>query len=113
MVELISHAPEYEGALIEVTGFYGGGALTALFLTREHAEINDWDSAFLVADATDGFITEHCKGHYVRIAGRFMRRPGVGPSPDPENFGIRDVTKLSILGANGKETVCWPSKGRK
>jgi hypothetical protein len=53
-------------------------------------------------------------GHYVLIEGTFKR--GLDPegsSPNAINFEIDDVTKLSTLGRNGKEALCWPSKERK
>lgn len=108
MVELIVRPETYEGVLIEVKGFYGG-PFPALFLSREHAGINDLDSAFLVADETEGFITKHCAGHYVQIEGRFKRRLGGLMGGDPENFIIDDVTQIDILG-DSKTTTCWPRK---
>jgi len=111
MVELLVRPVGYEGALIEVTGFYGG-VPTALFLTRDHAEINDLDSGFFVTDETEGFVNKHCAGHYVRIEGRFKRRLGGLPGSDPENFEIDDVTRITIL-VDGKETTCWPPERTK
>lgn len=110
---MIVSAPEYEGALVETTGYYGG-ILPALFFTRDHAEIGDFGSALHITEETSGFISEHCVGHYVRVSGRLKRRLGPGHAgPDPENFEIDDVTKLSILGGEGKETVCWSSEKKK
>jgi hypothetical protein len=106
MVELLARPVEYEGALIEVTGFYGG-VYPALFLTRDHAEINDLDSAFLVTNETEGYLDKHCVGYYVTIEGRFKRRLGGLPGPDPENFEIDDVTQVRIF-KDGDEIICWP-----
>ena len=56
-------------------------------------------------------MREQCAGHYVRVEGRFERLPGpVHEGPDAKNFGIKDVTSLSILGGNGMESVCWGRK---
>ena len=111
MVELLARPGEYEGALIEVKGFYGGIFYTLLFLTRDHAEIDDTDSAFLVIDETEGFISKHCAGYYVTIEGRFKRRLE-RPGPDPENFEIDDLTQVSVI-KDGKETTCWPPETEK
>lgn len=111
MVELLARPTEYEGASIEVTGFYGG-IYPALFLTRDHAMINDLDSAFLVTDETEGVVDKHCAGYYVTIEGRFKRRLGEFPGSDPENFEIDDVTQVSVF-KDGKETTCWPPEAEK
>ncbi|MGH8515258.1 MAG: hypothetical protein ACREV8_15220 [Gammaproteobacteria bacterium] len=109
MVELLARSAEFEEALVHTTGFYGGD-ITALFLTRDHAEINDLTSAFHVNDPTGGAMREQCAGHYVRIEGKFKRLPGaMYAGRDAKNFVFKDVTNLSILGSNGQETVCWSS----
>src|SRR5258706_10929068 len=112
MVELLTRAPQDEGELIETTGFYGG-VLTGLFLTRDHAEILDFDSAVHVADPTDDTMRENCADHYVRIRGILKRipanpdAPGLYTGPSLRNFAIVDVREIAILGGNGKETTCW------
>jgi len=113
MVELLARAPDYEGELIETTGFYGG-VITGLFLTRDHAEILDFDSAVHVADPTEGTMREHCVDHYVRVRGILKRMPvdpdapGLYRGPSPRNFAIVDVKKIRIVGRDGMETTCWP-----
>jgi len=82
MVELLARAPDFEGELIETTGFYGG-VVTGLFLTRDHAEILDFDSALHVADPSEGTMREHCVDHYVRVRGILKRMP-----IDPDSPGL-------------------------
>ena len=102
MVELLARPVDFEGVLIEVTGFYSPAA--ALFLSRDLAEIKDFNSAVLVINESNGYIETHCAGHYAIIEGRFDRRI---PGSDPEDFVIDDVTKLWIF-EGGKWVACWP-----
>src|SRR2546422_8443741 len=112
MAELLVHAPDYEGERIHIVGFYGG-IVTGLFLTRDHADVLDFDSAFIVADPTGEGMREHCFGHYVRVEGTFGRIPG-GPntSPHPSNFAITNVTKITTSVARVSRNVAGLREGR-
>jgi hypothetical protein len=113
MVELLVRAPDFDGELIETTGFYGG-VITGLFLTRDHAEILDFDSGLHVADPTEETMRERCVDHYVSVRGVLRRiptdpdAPSLYRGPSPRNFAIVDVRKITILGRNGQERTCWP-----
>ena len=117
MVALLSHPQDYEGDLIELKGYFGAGRTSvapALFLSRDHAEIDDLSSAFFLTSESCGFIETHCSGHYVYLEARFIRRSGPeNAGSDPSSFTIDDVTKVDVF-KDGKRDSCWPpeKKGR-
>ena len=72
-VELLVNPAEYTGLRVRVVGFLALDPSLRIFLTRDHAEAVDDESAFEVIDDTvDGsIIASSCTGTYVRIDGRF------------------------------------------
>jgi len=113
VVSLLSNPVRYEGSLIGLKGYFGGGRTTvfpALFLSQDHAEIDDISSSFSLMNQTGGFIEKHCRGHYVYLEAKFVRQSGPeNRGSDPGMFAIADVTKLEIY-RDGKRYPCWPAQ---
>jgi len=111
-VSLLASPVKYEGSLIRLKAYFGAGRTSifpSLFLSQDHAEINDTSSSFELMTQTEGFIEKHCSGHYVYLHARFRRRSGPeNRGSDPGMFIIGYVTKLEIY-KDGMPHPCWPA----
>jgi hypothetical protein len=106
MIEVIVRPLEYEGASVEIFGFYGSRD-PVLFLTRDHADFGGSDSSIRIVDTTNGLMSESCGGNYVLIEGTFTRDL---PGSHPHNFHIDDVRRITAFERGGSPRICWPQE---
>ena len=98
MVQLLASPKHWFGKRVSVQGFYS--SLSSLFLSREHAEVFDYDSAVVVrgpATAQQAAALSGCEGRWVLIQG-FVQ----------EYRSLPEITRLERLEAFPGGPRCWP-----
>jgi hypothetical protein len=113
LVRLLATPARYEGAVIDVTGYLDERGL--LFLTKDHAEVFDLETAIRFADPTkEGHILQHCVGTYARVVGTFGRRKDGPVREDDPSFYVLDRLRRVTTIKKGLETsTCWQADGKK
>lgn len=103
-VDLLVAPEKHEGVVVSVKGYLSGdsGSLF-LYLTRDHAEMEDIVSAIIVADFFEmGASQSDCLDKYVEVVGRFERDRGVV-------YAINRVERISLV--TPRRELCWARKG--
>ena len=118
MVQLLANPDDYDGYPVTVIGFLSRDGST-LFLSAEHAEMNDVVSGLPVAVAyRDVDISEHgiattgCENKFVRVLGLFEK--------NANEYIISSISKISVFDESaglvfegeepmGGSVVCWPN----
>jgi hypothetical protein len=113
LVRLLALPEHYDGALVDVTGYLDDRGL--LFLTEDHAEVFDIETAIRFVDPTkDGEILQHCVGSYARIVGTFgIRKEGPVRKGDPSFYIISRLRRVTTIKKGPESTVCWRAPGTK
>lgn len=98
LIELLISPDRYVGEKVSVKGFLDSDVNLYLFLTADHAKIDDYVSAISVGDVSGFRITEsNCIDSYVEVSGTLISLPGPFVS-------IADVSVITDAVSN---EVCW------
>lgn len=103
LVELLANPQRFENKIVEVSGYLESINDLRLFLTKEHAVINDVKSSVEIFDSTDGgiLIQLPCMSHYVKVTGKFSKvYKGYA-------HAIKDVSRIYEYDSN---EFCWDTK---
>jgi len=89
---------------ISVKGYLDKGIQLSLYLTKEHAEIDDLLSSIFVANKISGNtdISRLCSGQYVEVQGGFEFSKSMGGAPT-----ISAPSKITILSGDDRGAVCY------
>lgn len=111
LVQLLATPARYEGALIDVTGYLDERGL--LFLTKDHAEVFDLETAIRFADLTkEGQILQHCVGSYARVVGTFgLRKDKPVKKDDPSFYVLDRLKRVTTIKEGFETTTCWRAAG--
>lgn len=111
LVRLLATPARYEGVLIDVTGYLDERGL--LFLTKDHAEVFDVETAIRFADPTkDGRILNSCVGSYARVVGTFsLRKNGPVRGDDPSFYVLDRLRRVTTIKKGLETTTCWRAPG--
>ena len=114
MVSLIASPNKYDGKRITVEGYLEGSIGFRLYLTKEHAMINDSSSSVSLVnlDFKDTAISEYCTGNYAVVKGRLKKLPNVPLFvKDVRFFIIDDLEKILMYDDELRISRCWePNK---
>lgn len=91
-----------------VVGYHAPGLEPPLlYLTKEHAQLNDWPSGVLLYETVEGTrfsSLKGCQGQYVMVIGRFALLPTEEP-------GITEIARVVALGdGRGASKTCFDSE---
>lgn len=97
LVALIATPDRYVGVRVDVVGYLDRPL--HLYLTRDHAAVEDVSSSIDIIDGSEGGTLTHstCVSHWVELIGTFYRRSN-------GLFGIRDAEEVRRLDTY---EVCW------
>jgi hypothetical protein len=108
LVDLIVRPQELENRRIMVSGFLSRDANLYLYLTEDHAKLEDIASAVLVdSDGLVGLAANHCLERYVSAVGSFGKDAG-------GEYAILQLDEVLISSEAWGKRSCWArQKGRK
>jgi hypothetical protein len=88
MVSLLANPSSYVGSRVRVAGYLKSQANYYLYLTRDHAQISDYQSAIRVSDTDDGEIfSNRCFNSYMYVTGIWAKSAN-------ESYVLRDVEEV-------------------
>lgn len=96
MVELLVNHEKYSGMRVSVAGYLHQGDSTYVYLSREHAQLDDISSAIRIS--IQGADLSLCRDRFVRISARLI------PAESGE-YVLASVERIWTLGAGRLERI--------
>ena len=102
---VIAGPAQFVDSDLTVVGYHKSGTEPPfLYLTREHAQIDDWPSGVALWETVDGqrfSALAGCQNQYVMVVGRLSVLP-------TEQLGITDIVRVVALG-DGRDSskICF------
>jgi hypothetical protein len=111
LMSLISNPERFVDEQVTVVGYHAAGLEPPLlYISKDHARLNDWPSGVLLYETVDGTrfsALAECQDQYVMVIGRYTLLP-------TEERGITDIVRVVALGEGlGATKTCFNSKAEK